>query len=93
MACLADMDENFNPNRSVDGSSSAIMDKTFAGGKPGCDGAAVADVEASLIAVLGGMGDGDVAVVGDLVAVRAGPATYHPLKAIKVQSSHGREFK
>lgn len=45
---------------------------------------AVADRDASLVAVLGALEDGQVAVAGDLVATRAGPDTYHPIKALKV---------
>lgn len=85
LPCTADMDENFNPNRVVDEYSSIAA--IAGGGKPGAhgnQGGAVADVDTSLIAVLGGLGDGDVAVIGDLVAIRAGPVTYHPIKAIKV---------
>lgn len=82
------MDENFNPNRAVVDEYGALPGIVH-GGKPDLPrnhGAAVADVKESLIAALGKLGDGDVAVVGDLVAVRAGPATYHPIKAIKVRT-------
>lgn len=80
------MDENFNPNRAKVDEYGAVPGIVHSGkpDTPRNHGAAVADVKSSLIAVLGNLGDGDVAVVGDLVAVRAGPATYHPIKAIKV---------
>lgn len=82
------MDENFNPNRAVYGSSAldgfgkASSNQTTGSNDMG----AVAGVDAPLIAVLGGLEDGEVAVVGDLMAVRAGPETYHPIKALKVRS-------
>lgn len=86
------MDENFNPNRAV-GVSNMSGDVPYSADCAGIQcstgsigGEAVADVEESLIAVLGGMGDGVVAVVGDVVAVRAGLQTYHPIKSIKVQT-------
>ena len=81
------MDENFNPNRNVYGSS--MMDGL---GKASIDEAvtprnteAAADIDAPLIAALVSLEDGQVAVVGDLVAIRAGPDTYHPIKALKVK--------
>lgn len=92
------MNENFDPNRTVDGSSilgsfgKANVDNT-AGAAVSANGGdersgdalgAVADTNAPLIAVLRGLEDGQVAVMGDLVAIRAGPETYHPIKALKV---------
>lgn len=83
------MDENFNPNRNVYGSN--IMDGL---GKASIHETAVtprnteeaaADIDAPLIAALVSLEDGQVAVVGDLVAIRAGPDTYHPIKALKVR--------
>lgn len=85
------MDENFNPNRNVYGSSmvdglgkAASIDET--GVPPRNTEAATADVDAPLIAALVSLEDGQVAVVGDLVAIRAGPGTYHPIKALKVRT-------
>lgn len=76
------MDENFNPNLGVHGSSDVFAN----GSKPNIRGdtAIVADTNAPLVAVLGALEDGQVAISGDLVAIRAGPETYHPIKALKV---------
>lgn len=76
------MDENLNPNLGVHGAS----DVSSNGTKPNSwgDAAAVADTNAPLVAVLGALEDGQVAISGDLVAIRAGPETYHPIKALKV---------
>lgn len=88
------MDENFNPNRTMDGSSILggsgkqafdINTSSSSFDQNTRDAGARADVNGSLIAVLGGLEDGQVAVVGDLVAIRAGPETYHPIKALKVR--------
>lgn len=70
------MDENFNPNRVTDGSRSESVGN--------CGSKAVADADVPLNAVLGALEDGRVAITGDLVAIRAGPETYHPIKALKV---------
>lgn len=84
---LGDMDENFNPNRNVcgsnimDGLGNASIGETVT--PRNTEGAA--DIDAPLIAALVSLEDGQVAVVGDLVAIRAGPDTYHPIKALKVQ--------
>lgn len=79
------MDENFNPNRVTDGSNGSD-NVTFQekAGNSNCRGKAVADVDAPLREVIGALEDGRLAVVGDLVAIRAGPETYHPIKALKV---------
>lgn len=85
------MDENFNPNRNLYGSSmmdglgkAASIDET--GLPPRNKEAATADIDAPLIAALVSLEDGQVAVVGDLLAIRAGPETYHPVKALKVRA-------
>lgn len=89
------MDENFNPNRLVhgsnDGDCSTSSLRSSSGnskhnkGNSTSNQEAVADGDAPLIAVLGALEDGQVAVAGDLVAIRAGPETYHPIKALKVR--------
>lgn len=89
------MDENFDPNRAVDalmgelggaqqqfGTAYGADVDDLGKGRHGSE--AIADVNAALITALAGMDDGAVAVIGDIVAIRAGPATYHPVKAIKV---------
>lgn len=81
------MDENFNPNRNVygsnmmDGLGKASLDETVTPRNT----EAAADIDAPLMAALVSLEDGQVAVVGDLVAIRAGPDTYHPIKALKVR--------
>ncbi|CAM9924238.1 unnamed protein product [Laminaria digitata] len=85
------MDENFNPNRNVygsniiDGLGKASIDETSV--TPRNTEEAAADIDAPLIAALVSLEDGQVAVVGDLVAIRAGPDTYHPIKALKGMAS------
>lgn len=84
------MDENFNPNRVVHGSNddsskSSIGSSSCSKHNNSSAEEAVADGDAPLIAVLGALEDGQVAVAGDLVAIRAGPETYHPIKALKVR--------
>lgn len=80
------MDENFNPDRNVyrsnmmDGLGKASMDDTVTPRNT-----EAADIDAPLIAALVNLEDGQVAVVGDIVAIRAGPDTYHPIKALKVK--------
>lgn len=79
------MDENFNPNRVVDGSKNAVFsDSVGNSSSSSCGANAVADADVPLSEVLGALEDGQVAIVGDIVAIRAGPATYHPVKALKV---------
>lgn len=79
---LAAMDENFNPNRMVHGSNDALGSSSINSNRN--EEAPVADGDAPLAALLGALEDGEVAVAGDLVAIRAGPETYHPIKALKV---------
>lgn len=84
------MDENFDPNHAVDvliEGLDAEEGDTLKGGlqRPNVSDTATADVDTSMISVLGNLIDGKVAVIGDIVAIRAGPDTYHPIKAIKVR--------
>lgn len=88
------MDENFDPNHS---SADDFSIRTVTGkGGSGADkksssisssGEATADMDASVVGTLAGLQDGQVAVLGDVVAIRAGPETYHPIKAMKVMKS------
>lgn len=71
------MDENFDPNRAVHWPSGAVSSEP----SPSKE---VADEDAPLVAVLSALEDGEVAIAGDVVAIRAGPETYHPVKALKV---------
>ncbi|CAM9404625.1 unnamed protein product [Pylaiella littoralis] len=82
---LAAMDENFNPNRMVHGSNDALGSSSINSNRN--EEAPVADGDAPLAALLGALEDGEVAVAGDLVAIRAGPETYHPIKALKGMAS------
>lgn len=45
---------------------------------------ATTDVNVALIDELSKLEDGKVVLVDDLVAIRAGPKTYHPIKTLKV---------
>ncbi|CAM9484101.1 unnamed protein product [Ectocarpus fasciculatus] len=72
------MDENFDPNGAVHRPSGA------GSSKPSKE---VADEDAPLVAVLSALEDGQVAIAGDVVAIRAGPETYHPVKALKGMAS------
>lgn len=80
------MDENFNPNRVGDGSKDVVFSESVGNiaSNSNCSGKALADADVPLSEVLGALEDGRVAVAGDLVAIRAGPETYHPIKALKV---------
>ncbi|CAM9446970.1 unnamed protein product [Hapterophycus canaliculatus] len=81
------MDENFNPNRVVQGSGE-VFGKSSASSHGGGEGASCcADGNAPLFAMLGALEDGQVGVAGDIVAIRAGPETYHPIKALKGMAS------
>lgn len=78
------MDENFN-NRAVDGSKVLFSESVVnSNSSSNCSGHAIADADVPLSDVLGALEDGRVAIAGDLVAIRAGPETYHPIKALKV---------
>ncbi|CAN0348757.1 unnamed protein product [Ectocarpus sp. 8 AP-2014] len=74
------MDENFDPNRAVHWPSGAVSSEP----SPSKE---VADEDAPLVAVLSALEDGQVAISGDIVAIRAGPETYHPVKALKGMAS------
>ncbi|CAM9721647.1 unnamed protein product [Ectocarpus sp. 13 AM-2016] len=74
------MDENFDPNRAVHWPSGAVSSEP----SPSKE---VADKDAPLVAVLSALEDGQVAIAGDVVAIRAGPETYHPVKALKGMAS------
>ncbi|CAM9914456.1 unnamed protein product, partial [Ectocarpus sp. 8 AP-2014] len=63
------MDENFDPNRAVRWPSGAVSSEP----SPSKE---VADEDAPLLAVLSALEDGQVAISGDIVAIRAGPETY-----------------
>lgn len=83
------MNENFDPNIVV-GDFIEGLDEGFVGKDPTlrsnmCD-RFVPDVDTSLINVLANLPDGRVAIVGDIVVIRAGPDTYHPVKSVKVRS-------
>lgn len=93
------MDENFNPNRSTAdvfstrtgsmmGKGGTVADQNLSSIASSGEATRTADMDASFVGTLAGLQDGQVAVVGDLVAIRAGPETYHPIKAIKVMKSN-----
>lgn len=87
------MDENFDPNRTMDDSSfdrgcdwdNADHEDNESRSTPGGRWEAVAGVDSSLVATLEALEDGQVAIAGDIVAIRAGPDTYHPIKTLKVR--------
>eukprot|EP00752_Nemacystus_decipiens_P006834 g6136.t1 len=82
------MDENFDPNCAGDGSKKAALSASVGTlTNSNCSGKAVPDADAPLREVLGALEDGRVAIAGDLVAIRAGPDTYHPIKALKGMAS------
>lgn len=77
------MDENFNPNLVADGSKD-VGNIISSSSSTNHTGKTVADADVPLRELLGALEDGRVAIKGDLVAIRAGPETYHPIKALKV---------
>lgn len=79
------MDENFDPNR-INHRSGLYKGFDADQASRQQSAAAVADGNASLVSALLDLADGQVAVVNDLVAIRAGPSTYHPIKALKVNA-------
>ena len=79
------MDENIDPNRAnlhatIHGDMANVRSERFL--RKG----SITDINLDLINALSDLEDGEVAVVDDLVAIRAGPETYHPIKALKVWS-------
>ncbi|CAN0101839.1 unnamed protein product, partial [Scytosiphon promiscuus] len=80
------MDENFNPNRAVQ-ESGEVFGKPSGSNHNSETGAARADGNVTLFDLLGALEDGQVDVAGDIVAIRAGPETYHPVKALKGMAS------
>lgn len=77
------MSENVDPNK-------ISLRKEFTGsmGKAPSENIrsyeATSDVNVALIDELSKLEDGKVVLVDDLVAIRAGPKTYHPIKTLKV---------
>lgn len=77
------MNENVDPNK-------IFPRKEFPGsmGKASSENIrnyeATTDVKVALIDALSNLEDGKVVLVDDLVAIRAGPETYHPIKTLKV---------
>lgn len=85
------MDENFNPNRAGDGTISDSVGKSSNISNSNCR--AVADADVPLSELLGALEDGRVAITEDIVAIRAGPETYHPIKALKVMTTISRSSR